>query len=456
MKRLQMKKRLFIFLMFMCVMCFAYHGAEAQTIDYTKIKFENHTYHDDIASVKVGVSGRDDKTSEMSRATSIGADNLAFFPPVISLNSGDKIKLTFDDLSGEIKYMKYTLIHCTYDWKPTSTLNVNEYLSRFTEDDIIQYTHSRNTLQAYVSFELTFPNENIQISKSGNYLLYVYEDDGGRIIPLITRRVMLVEQLLTINSSLQQSTNINERFTHQEINFQIDLNNQRLNNPPQNLKVLIMQNDRYDNALLITKPYVNQGNVLLYNQRGGITIEGGNEFRVFNTKSLRSNMEGVERISYLSDNAHVYLFTDEDRHYKAYANNIDINGYYFNETIDYSTVSESEYAHVHFRLIYDKPVKGSIYVFGELTNWQLMEEAKLKYMEYARSWQTDLYLKSGYYNYMYLFVPEGSTVATADLIEGSHWETENRYTFFVYYKSDLASYDRIIAYTTAYAFPKIK
>lgn len=456
MRILQLKKRLFVVAVCVIFICFTVHVAEAQTFDFSKIIFNNHTYHPDIASVKVGVRGITEDEIEMAKARSIGAEKLAFFPPVIHLNGDDKIVLTFDDLSSNMKYMRYTLIHCTYDWKPTTTLNVNEYLSRFTEGDVINYTHSRNTLQAYVSFEISFPNENIEISKSGNYLLYVYEDDGGKIIPLITRRIMVVENMVTITPNIQQSTNINERFTHQEITFQIDLNNQRLLNPTNTLKVLVMQNERYDNALLITTPYINQGNVLMYNQRGSITMEGGNEFRIFNTKSLRSNMEGVERIAYLSDNAHVYLFLEGDRQYKAYASYIDINGYYFNETIDFYTVDEADYARVHFRLQYDKPVNGSIYVFGELTNWQLMEEAKLKYMDMARSWQTDLYVKSGYYNYMYLFVPEGSNVATADLIEGNHWETENRYTFFVYYKPDPSSYDRIIAYTTKYAFPKIK
>ncbi len=452
----QTQKKPFIKLGLIGLILFFSGLLKSQSIDFSTLLFTNHIYHQDIASVKVGVSGNGEKESEMARATTIGADNLAFFPPLIHLNSGDKIKLTFDDLSGEIKYMKYTLIHCTYDWKPTASLNVNEYLSRFTEEDVINYAYSRNTLQPYVSFSVSFPNENIQISKSGNYLLYIFEDQGGKIIPLITRRIMVVENLATVTADILQSSDIPLRLTHQEINFQIDLNNQRLNNPAGNIKVLIMQNERYDNALLITKPYINQGNILLYNERGGINIEGGNEFRVFNIKSLRTIMEGVERITSLNGHTHAFLYTEEDKHYKVYENNIDINGYYFNETIDYNTVGEADYVNVHFRLKYDKPIKGSIYVFGELTDWQLLEDAKLKYMEYARTWQTDLYLKSGYYNYMYLFVPEGSSVASADLMEGSHWETENRYTFFVYYKSDPSSYDRIIGYASKYSFPKNK
>lgn len=435
---------------------FIYGITQAQVVDYTNITFDNRVYHTDIASVKIGVIGSGEKDSETARAKTIGASNLAFYPPVIHLNTGDQIKLTFDDLSSEIKYMRYTLIHCTYDWKPTTSLNVNEYLTRFTEEEIINYNYSRTTLQPYVFYTVNFPNDNIQIGKSGNYLLYVYEDQGGKIIPLITRRIRVVENLATVTPSILQSYNVNQQFTHQEIDFQIDLNNQRLNNPANNIKVLIMQNERYDNALLITKPYINQGNILLYNERGGITMEGGNEFRVFNIKSLRTTMEGVEKIISLDDKLYAILYTEEDKHYKSYENNIDINGYYFNETIDYNTIGDADYAYVRFRLKYDKPIKGSIYVFGELTDWQLLEKAKLKYMDYAKTWQTELYLKSGYYNYIYLFVPEGSKIATADLIEGSHWETENRYTFFVYYKSDPSSYDRIIGYTSKYSFPKNK
>jgi hypothetical protein len=448
----RIKKQAFLIAVFIVFIFTIHLKINSQTIDYSKFIFDNYIYNEDIASVKIEISGNDKNENLKTR----GADNLAFFPPVIDLYSENQIKLTFDDLSGEIKYMKYTLVHCTHDWQLTKTLYPNEYLSRFLEDDVIDYVYSRNTSQSYVSFTVKIPNENIKIEKSGNYLLCVYEDNGGKIIPLITRRIMVAENLVTIIPNILQSTNISDRFSHQEINFEIDFNNQRFNNPSTTIRVLLMQNERYDNALLITKPYINQGNKLLYNERGAISMEGGNEYRTFNIKSLRTAMEHVEKIDYHSDGVHVYLYTDEDKHYKAYENNIDINGYYFNETIDFTTVDEADYAYVHFRLKYDKPFKGDIYVFGELTNWQLKKEAKLSYMEYARTWQTQLYLKSGYYNYIYLFVPEGSNVASADLIEGSHWETENRYTFYVYYQADKSSYDRIIGYNSKYSFPKNK
>ena len=111
MRILQLKKRLFVVAVCVIFICFTVHVAEAQTFDFSKIIFNNHTYHPDIASVKVGVRGITEDEIEMAKARSIGAEKLAFFPPVIHLNGDDKIVLTSDDLSSNMKYMRYTLIH---------------------------------------------------------------------------------------------------------------------------------------------------------------------------------------------------------------------------------------------------------------------------------------------------------------------------------------------------------
>ena len=445
------KKQLFALVLFL-----PFIFSRAQTYDYSRLIFNNYIYHEEIASVKIGVVGSESNYDQSVGASYLGNNSLAFFPPVIRLFTDDKIKCSFDDLSGDVRFMKFTLIHCTYDWKPTTTLHTNEYLSKFMSDDIIDYTYSTYTFLPYVAYSFSFPNDNIEISKSGNYLLYVYEDNGGESIPLFTRRIMVVETMTKLIPTIIQSTNIPERFTHQEITLQVDYSGQRLINPAENIKVLIMQNERFDNAILLTKPYMVQSSNLMYNERGAITMEGGNEFRTFNIKSLRIPMEGVQQIVNRSDAIYAYLYPDEDRKYKSYVNHIDINGYYFNESIDYNAVGEADYAYVQFRLKFDKPLKGNIYVFGELTSWNFLEEAKLKYVENTAYWQTELLLKSGYYNYMYVYIPENSHVASTDLIEGSHWETENRYTFFVYYNPNPASYDRIIGYTSKYSFPKVK
>ena len=56
-------------------------------------------------------------------------------PPVLRLNSTDKLRLSFDDMSPESYQFKYTFVHCTENWE-TSDLDQMDYLNGFFEDDI--------------------------------------------------------------------------------------------------------------------------------------------------------------------------------------------------------------------------------------------------------------------------------------------------------------------------------
>ena len=56
-----------------------------------------------------------------------------------------------------------------------STMNVMEYIDGFTEANINDYDYSNGTKIPYVHYKLTFPNNDMQINKSGNYVMIVYE-----------------------------------------------------------------------------------------------------------------------------------------------------------------------------------------------------------------------------------------------------------------------------------------
>ncbi|HAH58068.1 MAG TPA: DUF5103 domain-containing protein, partial [Bacteroidales bacterium] len=52
--------------------------------------------------------------------------------------------------------------------------------------------------------------------------------------------------------------------------------------------------------------------------------------------------------------------------------------------------------------------------------------------------------KQGYYNYLYAFLPNGSTKADLSRLEGTHYQTRNRYTILVYYREQGTRFDRLI------------
>ena len=107
--------------------------------------------------------------------------------------------------------------------------------------------------------------------------------------------------------------------------------------------------------------------------------------------------------------------------------------------------TESDYVWVHFTLPYDFPlVNGNLYLMGALTDWQFTEDAKMTYNFEKKVYEGTLYLKQGYYNYMYVFLEDGQKAGDATLIEGNHFETENDYSVYVYHRQEGSKYDELI------------
>jgi hypothetical protein len=380
--------------------------------------------------------------------------SMEFALPVILLHSSEQLTLTFDDMSDQSKYLKYTFIHCTYDWKPTPTFQPFDYMNTFMEGEIFNYRTSANTIQFYTTYWLDFPNQDVGISKSGNYILYIYEDNNGSYTPILTYRFIVAEKLVEIAPKVEQSSNLATRYIKQEISFQINHTNFRINNPARNLKVVITQNARSDNMYIATTPTTILNNVLRYDRPDEIVFEGGSEFRVFNIRSLKSVLENMGRHVSVGGENHSYIQEDKERVHLAYEDRVDINGCYFIAADDGHTIENADYTNVHFSLKCTPPPDVDIYVYGELTNWALSPDAKLEFNEYRKRWEVSLYLKTGYYNYTYLALAKGKTEATFMYTEGNFWQTENRYTFLAYYQGDGLQYDRVIGYKQHFSFDR--
>ena len=93
-------------------------------------------------------------------------------PLILLSDQQEKLKLSFDLLGDYAYTYQYTLIHCTHDWKP-SQLQKIEYIQGFEEERIDQYRFSLNTITPYVHYDVLLPSSQMQLSKSGNYLLVI-------------------------------------------------------------------------------------------------------------------------------------------------------------------------------------------------------------------------------------------------------------------------------------------
>lgn len=366
--------------------------------------------------------------------------------PVYELGSRERLILDFDDLGEELRRFKYTIVHCGSDWTPTTDLTPFEYINGFNEENIDEYVYSFNTTIPFIHYKTTFPTDDLAPKLSGNYLLKVYDDEPSNLI--FTLRMMVSEASpLLVTGYAVRADNPAINNTHQQLDFVVRLNGLPVNDIGQELKVVIRQNGRWDNVLTVSRPRIARGNELDYRYDDNLVFTGGNQFRNFDIRSLVYQSERIGAIRY--DNAnHVYLLPDPPRTYKPYINEEDLNGKFFIRNDDHANDMdrEADYAWVHFELPYPVMLtSGGFHVAGDMTLWQLDESTKMIFNRERKVYELALLLKQGYYNYQYVLSAPSQKVADEALIEGNHWETENRYTVLIYFKPAGELYERLVS-----------
>jgi len=374
-------------------------------------------------------------------------------PPLIIFNSDEKLKLSFDDLDADNKEYLYTFIHCDANWKP-SELKQYDYIDGYFEDYIYDYQFSVNTIQPYTHYELIFPSDDMKPTKSGNYLLKVFLENIDSVC--FTRRFMIVENKVDIETKVKQATDLSDKNYKQEIDFSIKTSGYKIFNPYVDLKVVITQNGRWDNAISDLKPKMVVRDKLEYDYDKENVFSGGNEFRSFDTKSLTYNTEFIKKMDYTFEGYQIYLQDDERRTFKVYKTEDDINGQMKIKTEDKNiSETEAEYLNIHFNLPYPAPMMdGNIYIIGQLTDWRYSDESKMEYNFKHKAYEKTLLLKQGYYNYQYILLYNSQTIGDESFIEGSHWETENNYTIYVYNREPGDLYDKLIGVKHVNSMPE--
>ena len=396
---------------------------EADTIDY--ITESNKIYKSSIKSLQIHRKGWD------------------LSPPLILFNSGEKLKLSFDDMEVGAKEYTYTIIHCNANWKP-SDLDQYEYIDGYYEDYIYEFDYSYNTLRPFTHYHFVFPTEDLKPTRSGNYILKVYYENPDSIY--FTRRFMIVDQKIDINANVKQASLIADRNYKQEVDFELVTKNYSVSNPFTGLKIAVLQNERQDNAIRDLKPKMMIGNKINYDYDRENVFNGGNEFREADIKSMRYNSGYVASIDKDYEGYLAYLMPEEKRTFEVYKTIEDINGKMKIKTEDGdNSDTEADYIAVHFYLSYPVPlIDGDIHIYGALTDRSFSDESKMAYNFKEKAYVKTLILKQGYYNYQYIFLPNGKSAGDETFIEANHWETENDYTIYVYYRQPGENYDRLI------------
>ena len=365
--------------------------------------------------------------------------------PMVDLRAGNgALVLQFDHLGDELKDYAYTITHCNSDWQP-SELDDNEYIDGFTEDRITRVETSFNTLMQYTHYSIGLPNRNLRWNVSGNYILKVIDkDDEDRLV--ITRRFMVVEPLWRIEAGFVRAVKVDKLDTWHEIDFSVYPKGTRISNPQNDVKVHVLQNGRWDNTIGPLKPFIVRSDALSFDYQDVVVFPAGKEFRYFDMRTFDYRGEGIKIITEKLDYWEVTLGTDESRAGKSFTYRADADGRFIIDNHNFNqTLLECDYASVLFSISQNMPLEDAdVYVFGELSDWDLKPEFKMKYSHDARMYYCEAFLKQGYYNYQYVVLDHRTGALDLDGFEGNWYETGNQYTILTYFRPFGARYDRLM------------
>ncbi len=362
--------------------------------------------------------------------------------PIITFDA-EQLKLSFDLLGAQSENLQYSLTLCDAAWNP-STLNQFEYIKGMQFDNISDFKFSTNTYIKYVHYNVVFPNENMKPIWAGNYILKVFRNFDETDL-LLQRRCMLIKRTSSVDATAKIATLPQFRYTKQEVLFSVNYNPSQVVNPLEDVKVVVLQNYRWDNALTGLKPMFSSNQKLEYTYPDNSLFDGRNEFRYFDIRNLKQYSINV-RSKRLDTAWHVILNIDESRASNQYFQYVDYNGRQILQNKEgFQSDIDGDYAFVNFYLnAYGTTGDGQdVYVIGEFTDWKCLPEYKMYFNRNRQRYDLEVPLKQGRYEYAYALKNKEEQPDDID-IEGNHSQTENEYLILVYARNLQYNYDELI------------
>jgi hypothetical protein len=404
---------------------------KSETSASKSLRFEDAVYDPSIRSVQCYAQS--------------GNPEEVFNSPVIPISQPEPILLEFDQINAAQQRFTLKLIYCNADWTEARLTQI-QYMEDFNEFFITDAVPSFNTKVPYIHYRIALP----RVKLPGNYLVVVTDRNGNNAL---SRRVMVYDNKVTVAGRPVVPVGGQIRNTNQQIDFNILYPEYPLLNPSQEIRVVMRQNGRWDNAKTKLRPtfvHETQRRLEYTFFNGENSFPGLKEYRGFDDRNLRGRGFNIQAVNLEANPVEVKLYPEQNRSGQVYSQDVDINGkiVYENRRFGNSNSGgDPDYVNVIFSIAAPEPAPGQVYVFGQLSDWELQPQCKLQYNAEKQQYTATIPLKQGYYNYSFAVQsPDQPNVVNEVYFEGSHFQTRNTYDILVYYRPPGSRTDLLIGY----------
>lgn len=356
-------------------------------------------------------------------------------PPIIELESGQKLILEFDELSDISGQFRITFTHHNADWQP-SNIPEEWFLGGMNELILGGGTINRFSKPQFHHYKIEFPDRQLQFKTSGNFMLHVSDFESGII--LFSLPFFVFENAGEMTSYVETVFNAGPRGTPLDQPFSTFTYPDFIQFPQFDLSYVFVQNRFWGKAKSTnTFDTVVEGETRFYLPRSQ-AFAANFDFIGLNVQNFS---QGGKIISWDPSFTPPQVILREDvLNFSA----IPSRGWSSNYGMPRSG-RDARYANVRFRF-YDGGEfsrQTDIYLTGDFNQWLLSDRYRLNYNSESGYWETDVLMKEGSYTYKYALKTYDNEVDDL-LLSDTITRNRQEYVSLVYYTDPEYRYQRLL------------
>lgn len=355
--------------------------------------------------------------------------------PFLVLKSQQQLVLHFDELidfptTFGVRFSRYTK-----NWEPDGL--VPTQISNGRLDDLLTGAiRSESDYPTYYQFEYSFPNDQIQFTVSGNWMIEVFNHNSGEVV--FSLPFFITEQKGSIEHSFETLNELGyeSRFQHQFfVNYSFPSD---LQMPEFNLSTYAIQDGQFnkEKELDITDiSNANNGIIRFHHSRKDLFLANYDHQRLDIRKFKENKM--IRFLEERSSQPPLLQLFDDDGSFD--------NTSVFPMRNSPSHDRFSRYGIIQFSFIpnWDALPNQQIFITGTFNQWIFKPEFELRWSDSLERFTTNALLKQGEYAYSYQVLQDGKLLPQkAQNPMGQ--QTERIYSLMVYYKEPSQLSDRLL------------
>lgn len=355
--------------------------------------------------------------------------------PVIELGSNQTLELFFEILNFDSNQFSVTFTHHNPDWS-RSSLPPDFFMSGLQNRNLDSGRVSQVQRPSYRQYQYRFPENDFRFTKSGNYMIHLYDHDSRRTLLslpfFVTENQGAVRSAVEVYQTPRQNLRISNRPTSTYAIPEI------VEQPIFDLEFYFVQNQFWGRSVRADELDFSAPNEVRFETSSRFSFLGDYEFLFLSLQNFnRSNPQIFE-----TDPGQIppkIVLSDDISGFSAAARAA-ASGRFGRPDRRLS----GEYANVQFTFDPGRNLLPGehIYLVGDFNNWTIRQDYRLTFDAGMNRWTGNTVLKEGSYYYKYV-VLSGNEIN--DLIfDDLFTRTEQEYHALIYKRDHKEFYYRLL------------